>query len=171
MNFEHEELDNLPENQDQENNASGVEHGNNKNEIDMCLTELSLWKDQCKRISADFENFKKRTEREQGRWADVAKESILYDLLSFVDAFEVARTQPNIDKVALDMLYQSVLKILAKNDVKAMTEIKEFNPEFHEAVMQVESQDHSSGEIVQFLSKGFMLKDKVLRPAKVSVAL
>ena len=63
------------------------------------------------------------------------------------------------------------LKILAKNDVKAMQAVVEFNPEFHEAVMQVESSDRKSGQIVQFLSKGFMLKDRVLRPAKVSVAL
>ena len=70
-----------------------------KNEVDMCMTELSIWKDQCKRISADFENFKNRTEREQARWADVAKETILYDLLAFVvDAFEIALAQPNIDR-------------------------------------------------------------------------
>lgn len=171
MNFEHKVSENLEENQDQNNNHSQQSVDGKKSEVEMCVTELSLWKDQCKRISADFENFKKRTEREQARWADLAKESMLYDLLSFVDAFEIALAQPNIDKVALDMLYQSVLKILAKNEVKVMPETKEFNPEFHEAVMQVPSADHKSGEIVQFLSKGFMLKDKVLRPAKVSVAL
>lgn len=171
MNSEHTTPDNLEETQNQKNNQNEVTTDGKKTEIEMCLTELSLWKDQCKRISADFENFKKRTEREQTRWADVAKESMLYDLLSFVDAFEIALAQPNIDKVALDMLYQSVLKILAKNDVKAMPEVVEFNPEFHEAVMQVASESRKSGEIVQFLSKGFMLKDRVLRPAKVSVAL
>jgi molecular chaperone GrpE len=141
-----------------------------KNEVDMCLTELSIWKDQCKRVSADFENFKKRTEREQVRWADIAKEAVLYDLLSFVDSLDMALAQPQVDKVAIDMMYQSLMKILAKNEVKAMSETKEFDPQFHEAVMQVVSADHQSGEVVQFLSKGFMLKDKVLRPAKVSVA-
>ena len=171
MNFEHNSPENLQDIQESKNNQSSETTETKKTEVEMCLTELSLWKDQCKRISADFENFKKRTEREQARWADMAKESMLYDLLAFVDAFEIALAQPNIDKVALDMLYQSVLKILAKNDVKVMPETKEFNPEFHEAVMQVPSVDHKSGEIVQFLSKGFMLKDKVLRPAKVSVAL
>jgi molecular chaperone GrpE len=171
MNFKYEEFNNSEETQDQNDSQPESANDNQKSEVDMCLTELSLWKDQCKRISADFENFKKRTEKEQSRWTDVAKESILYDLLSFVDAFEIALTQPNIDKVALDMLHQSILKILAKNDVKSMPEVTEFNPEFHEAVMQVASQDRASGEIVQFLSKGFMLKDRVLRPAKVSVAL
>ncbi len=171
MNFEHTDSDNQQESPEQKNNQNESTAETKKTEAEMCLTELSLWKDQCKRISADFENFKKRTEKEQARWADVAKESILYDLLSFVDAFEIALAQPNIDKVALEMLYQSLLKILAKNDVKAMQKTKEFNPEYHEAVMQLESADHKSGEIIEFLSKGFMLKDRVLRPAKVSVAL
>ena len=68
-------------------------------------------------------------------------------------------------------MHQSLMKILAKHDVKPMQETKEFNPEFHEAVMQVAAnEEYASGQIVQFLSKGFMLKDKVLRPAKVSVA-
>ena len=171
MNFEHNNPENLQDFEEQKNNPAQESSETKKNEVDMCLTELSLWKDQCKRISADFENFKKRTEKEQARWADMAKESMLYDLLSFVDALEIALAQPNIDKVALDMLHQTLLKILAKNDVKAMPEVVEFNPEFHEAVMQVPSQDRTSGQIVQFLSKGFMLKDRVLRPAKVSVAL
>ncbi len=177
MNLENNTDKNLSQSQDQQDSQSvegqgerSVDSQNQKTEVEMCLTELSIWKDQCKRVSADFENFKKRTEKEQARWADIAKESVLYDLLSFVDSFDMALAQPQVDKVAIEMMYQSVMKILAKNDVKPISETKEFNPQFHEAVMQVASADHKQGEIVQFLSKGFMLKDKVLRPAKVSVA-
>jgi molecular chaperone GrpE len=167
MNLENNTDKNHSQSQDQDNSPSTE---GQKSEVDMCLTELSIWKDQCKRVSADFENFKKRTEKEQARWADIAKESVLYDLLSFVDSFDMALAQPQIDKVGIEMMYQSLMKILTKNDVKPMAETKEFNPQFHEAVMQVASTEHKPGEIVQFLSKGFMLKDKVLRPAKVSVA-
>jgi molecular chaperone GrpE len=172
MNLENNTDKNNSQSQDQQDQPieGQVDSKNPKTEAEMCLTELSIWKDQCKRVSADFENFKKRTEKEQARWADIAKESVLYDLLSFVDSFDMALAQPQIDKVAIEMMYQSVMKILAKNDVKPMPETKEFNPQFHEAVMQVASTDCKQGEIVQFLSKGFMLKDKVLRPAKVSVA-
>lgn len=140
-------------------------------EVTMCLAELSLWKDQCKRISADFENFKKRTEREQARWAEMAKESMLLEMVSFVDTFEMALKQQNGDKVGLEMVYQALMKLLAKQDVVVMPETKEFNPEFHEAIMQVPAADHVSGQVVEVLSKGFMIKDRILRPAKVSVAL
>ncbi|MBP9765279.1 nucleotide exchange factor GrpE [Candidatus Babeliales bacterium] len=148
-----------------------VESSESQNSTDNCLAELSLWKDQCKRISADFENFKKRTEREQARWAEIAKESLLFDLLSFVDTCEMALAQQTGDKVGIEMMHQSLLKLLAKHDVVAMKDTAEFNPEYHEGIMQVPSTDHTSGQVVQVLSKGFMLKDKVLRPAKVSVAL
>lgn len=137
----------------------------------MCLAELSLWKDQCKRISADFENFKKRTEREQARWAEMAKESMLLEITSFVDTFEMALKQQHGDKVGLEMVYQALMKLLSKQDVVAMPETKDFNPEFHEAIMQVPAAGYSSGQIVEVLSKGFMIKDRILRPAKVSVAL
>lgn len=140
-------------------------------EISMCLTELTLWKDQCKRISAEFENFKKRTEREQVRWAEIAKESILKELLSFVDTCQSALAVQTSDKVGIEMMYQSLLKLLSKHDVVAMPEVLEFDPQYHEAIMQVESANHTSGQIVQVLSQGFMIKDRVLRPAKVSVAL
>lgn len=168
MNLENNTQENMPESHDQNNNQQ-VE--GQKSEAEMCLTELSIWKDQCKRVSADFENFKKRTEKEQARWTDMAKESVLYDLLTFVDTFDMALSQSQVDKVGIEMMHQSLMKILAKHDVKPMQETKEFNPEFHEAVMQVAAnEEYASGQIVQFLSKGFMLKDKVLRPAKVSVA-
>jgi len=156
------------EQQDQSAESQSTE---SSNEVTMCLAELSLWKDQCKRISADFENFKKRTEKEQARWAEMAKESMLLELVSFVDTFEMALSAQSGDKVGVEMVYQALMKLLAKHDVVAMAPTADFDPDFHEAIMQVPSENHASGQIVQVLSKGFMLKDRVLRPAKVSVAL
>ena len=137
-----------------------------------CLAELSMWQDQCKRISAEFENFKRRMDKEKVRWAEMAKESMLFELLSFVDTFELALQQKDgVDHKGIEMVYQSLLKLLAKNDVTVMPAVKDFDPEYHEAVMQVVSEKHKSGEIVDFLAKGFVIKDRVLRPAKVSVAV
>lgn len=136
---------------------------------DQSYTEITLWKDQCRRISAEFENFKKRTDRDQVRWSEIAKESILKELLSLVDDFDRAIEQSGDDN-GMKMIQQSFMKLLEKHGVKVMGETVEFNPEFHEAIMQVESADHESGQVVQILSKGFMIKDRVLRPAKVSVA-
>lgn len=148
-------------------------HTSDQNDASLkCLAELSMWQDQCKRISAEFENFKRRMDKEKVRWADMAKESMLFELLSFVDTFEVALQQKDgVDHKGIEMVYQSLLKLLAKNDVTVMIVETEFDPEYHEAVMQVASEKHTSGQIVDLLAKGFMLKDRVLRPAKVSVAI
>lgn len=174
MNIEHDTIESIQDSQNQSSSQEAQDTADalpQSNEVTMCLAELSLWKDQCKRISADFENFKKRTEREQARWAEMAKESMLFELLSFVDTFELALAQQNGDKVGIEMVYQALMKLLTKHDVSVMAQIVDFDPQFHEAVMQVPSETHQSGQIVQVLSKGFMLKDRVLRPAKVSVAV
>lgn len=177
MNSEHNNYEFETENNQEQSPNSDVndesaesQTASNKEDV-MCLAELSLWKDQCKRISADFENFKKRTEREQARWAEMAKESMLLELASFVDTFEMALSQQSGDKVGLEMIYQALMKLLSKHDVVVMSDMAEFDPERHEAIMQVPSDKHTSGQVVDVLSKGFMLKDRVLRPAKVSVAL
>ncbi len=136
-----------------------------------CMAELSMWQDQCKRISAEFENFKRRVDKDKARWSEMAKESVLLDLLPFIDTFELALQQKNgADLTGIEMVYQTLLKLLSKHDVSVMQVMQNFDPEFHEAVMQVQSDQHTSGQIVDTLSKGFMIKDRVLRPAKVSVA-
>ncbi|MBI2353028.1 nucleotide exchange factor GrpE [Candidatus Dependentiae bacterium] len=139
-------------------------------ESELCQTEISLWKDQCKRISAEFENFKKRTEREQLRWIEMAKEKLLKELLPIVDDFERALKQEKSDQAGIQMMYQAFMKFLQKNGVALMQSYDKFDPELHEAVMQVESSDHVSGYIVEVFSNGFMINDRVLRPAQVSVA-
>lgn len=155
-----------------DNAAHEVNPDDKKSSEQMCYAELSIWKDQCKRISAEFENFKRRTERDQLRWAEMAKESLLQELLSFVDTFDMALQQKNgTDCAGIEMAYQSLIKLLAKHDVSVMKQTRDFDPEFHEAVMQVASDSHESGQVVEILAKGFMLKDRVLRPAKVSVAV
>ena len=150
-------------------------HENNAQDDDKnlkCMAELSMWQDQCKRISAEFENFKRRVDKDKLRWSEMAKESVLLDLLPFVDTFDVALQQKNgADLTGVAMVYQTLLKLLSKHDVTVMQATKDFDPQFHEAVMQVQSENHASGEIVEVLSKGFMIKDRVLRPAKVSVAI
>jgi len=139
-------------------------------DADQYQAEVSLWKDQCRRVSAEFENFKKRTQRDQVRWSEMAKESVLLDLLTLVDDFDRAMQQDQGDKTGIEMMYNSCIKLLEKNGVTLMTSYDEFDPSFHEAIMQVDSQDHKTGHVVEVFSKGFMIKDRVLRPAKVSVA-
>jgi molecular chaperone GrpE len=143
-------------------------------ELEQCKIDAAMWKDQASRIFADFDNYKKRMERDQASWMQTAQVSILKDLLSVVDNFDRAlqgKNDASADVYAgIEMIYKSVIQLLYKYSVKEFVNYQAFDPELHEAVMDVESADHQSGQIVQVLEKGFMIKDKVLRPAKVIIA-
>ncbi len=143
-------------------------------ELEKCQQDAAMWKDQASRIFADFENYKKRMERDQASWMQTAQTSILKDLLSVIDNFDralLAKNDESVDVYAgIEMIYKSVVQLLNKYGVKEFAEYTTFDPEFHEALMDIESADHTTGDIVQILEKGFMIKDKVLRPAKVMVA-
>lgn len=141
-----------------------------EDDSDRYAAEVSLWKDQCKRISAEFENFKKRNERDQLRWVELSKEKIFKEILPIVDDFSRALKQEGSSNEGLLLMQQSFIKFLQKNGVIMMQDYETFNPEFHDAVMQVESPEHVSGQIVEVFAQGFMMQDKVLRPAQVSVA-
>jgi molecular chaperone GrpE len=144
------------------------------NELEKCQQDVALWKDQASRIYADFENYKKRMDKEQMSWMQTAQVSVLKDLLTVVDNFDralSAKTDATADMYAgIEMIYKSVVQLLNKYGVKEFTDYQQFDPEFHEALMDVDSADHATGQIVQVLEKGFMIKDKVLRPAKVMIA-
>jgi len=143
-------------------------------ELENCQQDAAMWKNQAARIFADFDNYKKRMERDQVSWIQTAQLSILKDLLSVVDNFDRAlqgKNDASVDVYAgIEMIYKSVTQLLNKYGVKEFTNYQAFDPELHEAVMDIESADHQSGQIVQVLEKGFMIKDKVLRPAKVIIA-
>lgn len=149
-------------------------------ELLSCREELTVWKDRCLRITADFDNFKKRTEREKSSWIKMTQANILLDLLTIVDDFdralEEAQKNPSHDDFAVwfkgfELTSKSLQKLLQKYDVQEIKDHDLFNPQFHEAVMQVESADHISGAIVDVLQRGYLFKGDVLRPAKVSVAV
>lgn len=147
--------------------------------LDTCKAELTLMQDKAARLQADFENFKRRQEKEKAAWFTSAQSMVLSDVLSIVDDFERAMAEAqktsgaNSDLtnwlVGFVLIEKSLLKMLSKFGVTAMTDFAAFDPEKHEAIMQVES-EQSSGSVVQVLQKGYLFKDTVLRPAKVSVA-
>ncbi len=147
---------------------------NQSTELEACQQQVTLWKDQAARVFADFENYKKRMDREQVQWMQTAQTMVLKDLLSVIDNFDRALQSKTEDNTALyagiDMIYKSVMQVMNKYGVVEFSEYATFDPEKHEALMTIESQDHQSGQIVQVLEKGFMVKDKVLRPAKVTIA-
>ncbi len=149
------------------------------NELAKCQADLQQWKESVLRISADFENFKKRTLREKTTWIEEAQADVVLNLLDTVDNFDRALSQPVVSEndakfgvwlQGFEMIRKSLYDLLARYDVKAIAPHLPFDPQFHEAISQVDSSSVASGEIVDTVQKGFMIKDRVLRVAKVVVA-
>lgn len=149
------------------------------NELAKCQADLQHWKESVLRVSADFENFKKRTIREKTTWIEEAQADVILNLLDTVDNFDRALSQPVVaDSDAkfgvwlqgFEMIRKSLYDLLARYEIKALATNLPFDPQFHEAISQVDSTSVASGEIVETVQKGFMIKDRVLRVAKVVVA-
>ena len=157
-----------------------------KNEVDE-LTQLrelvAQWEDKYLRTHADFENSKRLLAKDKATAVSYANESFANDILSVVDSFdsalatiEATKSEEGstevLDKIkeGLDLTYTQLIKVLEKNHIKVVETIGELNPDVHQAIMQVESEDKETGEIVQVLQKGYTIKDRLLRPAMVSTA-
>jgi Molecular chaperone GrpE (heat shock protein) len=129
------------------------------------------------RAQADFDNFRRRTQKEKEDLAQYASMKLIGQLLPVVDNFEraVAAASANQDFDALakgvDMIFRQLEQTLQQEGLKAMEAVGEpFNPEFHQAIMTVESDEHDEGIIVEEVQKGYILKERVLRPAMVKVS-
>jgi molecular chaperone GrpE len=134
--------------------------------------------DKFLRTHADFENIKKRLEKEKYQAIDYASEKFAKDLLAPIDALEMALLSANADipaeelieklKEGIELTIKSFNTAFEKHDIAAV-ETNEFDPQIHNAVMQVDSAEHDNGSIVQVMQKGYMFKDRLLRPAMVSI--
>ncbi|MNZ63950.1 heat shock protein GrpE [compost metagenome] len=129
------------------------------------------------RVQADFDNFRRRTMKEKEELGQYASMKLIGELLPVVDNFERAAAASALNSdydslvKGLDMIFRQLVQTLEQEGLKAMNVVGEpFNPEFHQAVMQVESDEHEEGIIVEEMQKGYMLKEKVLRPAMVKVS-
>jgi molecular chaperone GrpE len=148
-------------------------HDDSSVELVECQDQLAKLKNMLAHVAADFENYKRRSEKERGMWMHSAQALIISDVLSIVDDFEraIAQEQENEDLLqGLKMIYSSLKKFLEKHQVLEIQTDVPFDPERHEALTQVESKEKESGSIVDVMQKGYSFKDKVLRPAKVAVA-
>lgn len=132
--------------------------------------------DRLKRQMAEFENFRKRTEKEKTQMFDMGAKTIVEKILPVIDNFERGLATVPEDKQedpfvsGMQMVYKQLMTELENAGVKAIECAgQEFNPDFHNAVMQVESEELESGIIAQELQKGYMYKDSVVRHSMVSV--
>ncbi|UUZ96163.1 nucleotide exchange factor GrpE [Paenibacillus sp. P25] len=129
------------------------------------------------RAQADFDNYRRRTMKEKEEFAKYASQKLIEQMLPVVDNFERAlatsKDSKDYDALAkgIDMIFRQLDQVLAAEGLKPMESVgTPFNPEFHQAIMQVESEEHEEGIVVEEVQKGYMLKDKVLRPAMVKVS-
>lgn len=155
------------------------ENANLKKLLDEKTQQAELAKAQYARLVADFENFRRRTAKEQENLEVQAKKNVITDLLPVVDNFERARTQlkPETEgEKAIHSSYQGVYKTLVESlkklGVSAMRpEGKEFDPNFHEAMLREATDEYPEGTVIEQLMRGYVLGDTILRHAMVKVAV
>ena len=144
-----------------------------KDKKDEQIEELN---DKLKRQMAEFDNFRKRTEKEKAQMYDMGAKSIIEKILPVIDNFErglAAVPEENKEDAfvtGMDKVYKQMLTELDSIGVKPIEAVGcEFNPDFHNAVMQVESEEYESGVVAQELQKGYTYKDSVVRHSMVGV--
>ena len=144
-----------------------------KDKKDEQIEELN---DRLKRQMAEFENFRKRSEKEKSQMFDMGAKTIVEKILPVIDNFERGLAAVPDDKkddpfiTGMDKVYKQMLTELDAAGVKPIECVgQEFDPDFHNAVMQVENDELESGTVAQELQKGYMYKDSVVRHSMVSV--
>jgi len=130
------------------------------------------------RVSAEFENYKKRASRDLAELRKFANQSLIKEMLSVVDNLELAMNSTNGHKTidqgllqGLDMTHKEILKVFEKFNVKPIeAKGQAFDPTFHEAVMQEATDEFDENTVINELQKGYLIHDRLLRPAMVVVA-
>ncbi len=134
--------------------------------------------DRFVRLSAEFDNYKKRSAREVETFKKFANETLIKELFPVTDSLEMAiassvqnREEENPVLKGIEITLRELLKVFEKFGVKPIESLeKEFNPAFHEAVMAEESENYPENTVLKELQKGYMLHDRLLRPATVIVS-
>ncbi len=147
-----------------------------KNKKDKKDEQIEALTDQVKRQMAEFDNFRKRTEKEKSSMYEMGARSVIEKILPVIDNFERGLdTVPEDEKDSpfaegMRMIYKQLMTELDGMGVKPIEALgAEFNPDFHNAVMQVESEEYESGHVAQELQKGYMYRDTVVRHSMVAV--
>jgi len=131
--------------------------------------------DRFMRKAAEFDNYRKRVERERREQADQAVVELLRELLAVVDDFDIALTVEGEPTEAyrkgVELIHAKLHDLLRKYRVRPIEALgADFDPNIHQAVIHEESADHREGEVMGELRKGYMMGDRLLRPAMVKVA-
>ncbi|MGV2786992.1 nucleotide exchange factor GrpE [Clostridium perfringens] len=147
-------------------------------ELEKLQAEVLEHQQRTLRVQADFDNYRRRTQKEKEDLGKYASSKLITELLPVIDNFERAlqasEENPEFESFSkgVNMIFRQLESVLATEGLTAMKSVGEpFNPEYHQAIMQVESDEYEEGIVVEEVQKGYMLKDKVLRPAMVKVSM
>lgn len=144
--------------------------------LEIVKRERDDYFDRLLRKTAEFDNYRKRVERERRTHADHAVENLLLDLLLVVDDFDRALTADagdasNSYRKGIELIHSKFQNLLRKQGVKPIVALgADFDPNLHQAVTQESSPEHREGEVIEELQRGYMIGDRLLRPAMVKVA-
>ncbi|MCR5687299.1 MAG: nucleotide exchange factor GrpE [Lachnospiraceae bacterium] len=159
---------------EKEEKSEKKKHGK-KNKKDPRDEKIEELEDRVKRQMAEFENFRKRTDKEKSGMYDMGAKSVIEKILPVIDNFE--RGLENVPEGSdaaftegMQKIYKQLTAELEKIGVKPIEAVGQpFDPNFHNAVMQTESEEYESGTVAAELQKGYMYHDSLVRPSMVSV--
>ena len=144
--------------------------------IETLKRERDDYYDRLLRQAAEFDNYRKRVERERRSYAEQGVADVLLELLSVVDDFERALAAPSDNGSAsyrkgIELIYGKLNDLLRRQGVKPIQALgTDFDPNLHQAVMYEPSAEHREGEVTSELQRGYLIGDRLLRPAMVKVA-
>jgi len=151
-----------------------------ENEFDLLQEELTALKDKYARVHADFDNIKKRLEREKYTAVEYSNEKFAKDMIPVMDSLQGAMNSANTDadkaelfdklKEGIELTQKQLITSLEKHGVTMVSHDEEFDPNIHNAVQSVDSDEVESGQIVQTFQTGYKYKNRPLREAMVIVA-
>jgi molecular chaperone GrpE len=161
---------------EEESSSARRDGGSESSAIDVLQKDNQKIRDQYLRSLADFENFRKRSEREKSEFHRYATMQMIKELLPVLDNFERAFSHvPDAEgefAKGIDLIYKQLADGLQKNGLRAIGEVGvPFDPNIHEAVMREDDPSVPSHTVTQVLQKGYFLHDRLVRPAMVRVAV
>ena len=138
--------------------------------------ERDALQDRLLRLAAEFDNYRKRVDRDRRDQSEAATISALEDLLPLIDDMERALEAPvesgaDVYRKGVELIHRQMVELLRKRGVKPIDAVgTDFDPRIHQAVMHEPSPDHRDGEVIEELRRGYVLGERLLRPAMVKVA-
>ena len=158
-------------------NAGSAVAGDNPASVEEMQRQRDDYYERLLRKAAEFDNFRKRTERERQTLAEAAAADLIEELLPLVDDLERAlKADPGTDgaeayRRGVELIHRQLTEILRKRGVRPIDAVGQtFDPHFHQAVLHEPSTSHRDGEVIEEFRRGYLLGERLLRPSMVKVA-